>query len=72
MAMPGLFQVKTAFHFADTKYPPVASPEVLDREVYDHETESIRNIIAEKMPSLNGRLLSTATCMYTTTPDEHL
>lgn len=47
------------------------TPETIDRVVHDDEIARMRNCVAEWMPAANGRLLDTATCMYTTTPDHH-
>lgn len=47
------------------------TPENIDRIVHDDEIAHIRACVAENMPAANGRLIDTATCMYTTTPDHH-
>lgn len=47
------------------------TPETIDRTVYDHEVEQMRDAIKDRIPRLNGELLRAATCMYTTTPDSH-
>jgi len=46
-------------------------PETIDRNVAAWEIERMRETIALRVPTLNGKLVSTATCMYTTTPDQH-
>jgi sarcosine oxidase len=47
------------------------TPETLDRQVRDEEIEFIREYLDEYVPSLAGRCLEAAFCMYTNTPDEH-
>lgn len=47
------------------------TPDRIDREVHAEEIETLRAILARAIPDLNGDLLATATCMYTTSPDEH-
>lgn len=64
--------VKVAIHynrFTDGK--ACDSPATVDREVAPWEIETMRGILAEKIPRMNGTLKETATCMYTLTPDEH-
>lgn len=67
---PGPAGVKVALHnmkLASTE----TSSESIDRRVSDSEIQFMRSVIKDRMPMLNGKLVSTATCMYTTTPDEH-
>lgn len=60
--------VKVAFHH----HGPLVTPETIDREVRPAEVAEVRGWLAERMPALaGGRLLATATCMYTLTPDQH-
>ncbi|PLR81173.1 N-methyl-L-tryptophan oxidase [Bacillus canaveralius] len=47
------------------------TPENIDRTVYEHEVEIMRNYLEQGLPMLNGRFLQGKTCMYTNTPDEH-
>lgn len=47
------------------------TPETVDRTVYPEEVAAMRAAFAERIPNLNGPLIDTATCMYTTAPDEH-
>jgi|HigsolmetaAR202D_1030399.scaffolds.fasta_scaffold00430_8 sarcosine oxidase len=61
--------LKVAFHTPIRQ--SVCTPETIDRTVYPEEIAAMRALLAEFMPSLNGELLSTATCMYTLTPDQH-
>ena len=49
----------------------VCTPETIDRQVHGHEIEHMRSMLAEHIPWLNGTLLETATCMYTSTADQH-
>jgi sarcosine oxidase len=39
--------------------------------VYDHEVEAMAAHMSGRVPDLPGTFLKAATCMYTTTPDEH-
>lgn len=59
--------VKVALFHSGT----VCTPETIDRQVHSHEVEHMRAMLAAHIPSLNGPLLETATCMYTSTADEH-
>jgi sarcosine oxidase len=47
------------------------TPETLDWQVRDEEIVFIREYLDEYVPSLAGRCLEAAVCMYTNTPDEH-
>ncbi|MBF2072640.1 MAG: N-methyl-L-tryptophan oxidase [Synechococcales cyanobacterium C42_A2020_086] len=47
----------------------VCTPDTIDRTVYDSEIAKMRHYIDIYIPTLNGILLNTATCMYTNTPD---
>lgn len=47
------------------------TPATIDRTIQPHEVEPLRACLAEHIPDLNGRLIEAASCMYTTTPDEH-
>ena len=49
----------------------VTTPETLDREVHPDEVEFIAGDVRRILPTLPGRFLTAAACMYTTTPDEH-
>lgn len=49
----------------------LCDPDTIDRAVYPDEIAAIRAAIADRIPSLNGRHLAAATCMYTTAPDHH-
>jgi len=46
-------------------------PDTIDRTVHTDEIAAMRTAIARRIPALNGRHLSAATCMYTTAPDHH-
>ncbi len=48
-----------------------ADPARLDRAVRPHEEEAIRSRLRTYAPALDSRLLRTAVCMYTNTPDRH-
>jgi sarcosine oxidase len=47
------------------------TPETIDRTVHPEEVTEMANFVGERMPSLPGEFLRGATCMYTTTADEH-
>jgi sarcosine oxidase len=49
----------------------VTTPETIDRTVHDHEVEAMADHVSGLIPDLPGTFLKAATCMYTTTPDEH-
>jgi len=49
----------------------VASPDHLDRQVTEHETEAARALLARFLPNAAGPLRSAVACMYTNTLDEH-
>jgi sarcosine oxidase len=59
--------VKVAFHHQGGKVEPNA----LSQEVEQEEIDDIRDVLSHYLPDANGKLLSTAVCMYTNTPDEH-
>lgn len=52
-------------------HPTLPTPESIERVVNEEEIAEMRAIFQQKMPALNGELIDTATCMYTSTPDEH-
>lgn len=47
------------------------TPATIDRTVHEAEIETMRKCLKQYIPTLNGRLVDTVICMYTTTPDEH-
>ncbi|RKN37608.1 N-methyl-L-tryptophan oxidase [Streptomyces hoynatensis] len=47
------------------------TPDTIDRTVYPEEIEEFATYLGARLPGLPGRLVRAATCMYTTTPDEH-
>ncbi len=47
------------------------TPETIDRSIHPADVEPLRAILATHIPDLSGPLIEAATCMYTTTPDEH-
>jgi sarcosine oxidase len=59
--------VKVAFF----RHGVVTTPETLDREVHPDEVDFIAADVQRLLPTLPGRFLTAAACMYTTTPDEH-
>ncbi|SFL36875.1 N-methyl-L-tryptophan oxidase [Geodermatophilus ruber] len=58
---------KVAFFRRGTR----CTPETLDRQVGAEEVAVIAEHLAGVLPTLPGRFLTAATCMYTTTPDHH-
>jgi sarcosine oxidase len=59
--------VKAAFF----RHGVVTTPDTLDREVHADEVAFIAEHLREFLPTMPGRFLTAAACMYTTTPDEH-
>ncbi|MFE2357771.1 N-methyl-L-tryptophan oxidase [Streptomyces parvulus] len=49
----------------------VTAPDTIDRTVHDHEVAAMADHMSGRLPDLPGTFLKAATCMYTTTPDEH-
>ncbi|WP_328559343.1 N-methyl-L-tryptophan oxidase [Streptomyces coelicoflavus] len=47
------------------------TPETIDRTVHDHEVRAMADHMSGRIPDLPGAFRKAATCMYTTTPDEH-
>lgn len=46
-------------------------PESIDRSVSEAEREAMRERVQRLLPGLDGPVLRAATCMYSTTPDQH-
>jgi sarcosine oxidase len=61
--------VKVAFY--RTGDEEICTPETIERAVHPDEIARMRAALAACLPSLNGELRATATCMYTNTPDQH-
>jgi sarcosine oxidase len=59
--------VKVAFFYRGAPTPP----DQVERSVRPEEIAEMRAALARCIPSLNGPLLETATCLYTLTPDQH-
>jgi sarcosine oxidase len=59
--------VKIAFFYRGAP----CTPDTIERTVSAEEIARMRDAIAQRIPALNGPLLATATCMYTTAPDHH-
>ncbi|MFE0206352.1 N-methyl-L-tryptophan oxidase [Streptomyces sp. NPDC058985] len=47
------------------------TPEAIDRTVHGHEVRAMADHMSGRLPDLPGTFLKAATCMYTTTADEH-
>jgi sarcosine oxidase len=63
--------VKIALHHAsvEDEVQTTCTPQTIDRVVHESEIKKLRELLAQKIPSLDGAILDTATCMYTNTPD---
>ncbi len=46
-------------------------PDRVDRQTSKNEEEVVRGLLARFMPAANSRLLKSAVCLYTNTPDHH-
>lgn len=60
--------LKVAFHQV---FQEATTPQTIRRAVGEDEVARMREHLAGIMPDAPGRLLATATCMYTNTPDSH-
>ncbi|MFW0794443.1 N-methyl-L-tryptophan oxidase [Gordonia sp. CPCC 205515] len=60
--------VKVAFF---RKGEDLCTPDTIDRTVHPDEIDAMRTRVTELLPALSGRAVHAATCMYSTTPDEH-
>lgn len=49
----------------------LCTPASINRTITAQDEQELRELIASRIPALNGRLLTASTCMYTLTPDEH-
>jgi glycine/D-amino acid oxidase-like deaminating enzyme len=49
----------------------VCTPQTIDRTVNDDEVAVLQGVLDTFLPGAAHRLLATATCMYTMTPDHH-
>lgn len=49
----------------------VCTPDTIDRTVHEDEVAAMAQQVSPHIPSLPGRFLKAATCMYSNTPDEH-
>ena len=59
--------IKVAIHHEGEE----TQPDLLRREVNQHEIEAVRALLARFLPSAAGPLQSATVCMYTNTPDKH-
>jgi sarcosine oxidase len=65
--------VKVAFHVTNSRPEDgLPSPAAVDRTVHPEEVEEMRAVLRQKIPDMNGELLRSTTCMYTSTVDGHL
>lgn len=49
----------------------LCTPDTIDRQVHPEEVQDMQQHLAGVLPTLPGRFLRAATCMYTNTPDQH-
>jgi sarcosine oxidase len=61
--------VKVAFYRTPTVQR--CAPDTIHRTVHPGEIAQIRAALADRVPTLNGKLLAAVTCMYTNTPDKN-
>ncbi|MER7175069.1 N-methyl-L-tryptophan oxidase [Streptomyces mesophilus] len=47
------------------------TPDTIDRTVHQHEIDAMAAQVGRHLPTLPGKFLRAATCMYSTTDDEH-
>ena len=47
------------------------SPESVDRRCHGEDEASVRRYLSRHLPAANGRLLDSAVCLYTNSPDKH-
>ncbi len=66
-AQPGVPGVKVAFFHLGLP----CDPNTVNRIVNDDDVQRMRAVIGRCIPSLNGELLNTSTCLYTEVPDQH-
>ena len=66
-AQPGVAGVKVAFFYKGSR----CDPNTVNRIVEDGEVQAMRETLTAHIPTLNGALLDTATCLYTEVPDHH-
>lgn len=59
--------VKVAIHHEGES----CTPDTVRRRVDAAECDALRDVMAERTPSFNGRLRDSAVCLYTNTPDQH-
>jgi sarcosine oxidase len=60
--------VKVAKHHHSDE---VVNPETYSRAVTASDEQIVREVISQYIPDANGKLLTTKTCLYTMSPDEH-
>lgn len=67
-------EVKVAHHMRNDVRLMIddAKPENINRNVEEYDVNELREALSTRMPSLNGAIANSTTCMYTMTPDEHL
>jgi len=70
LQLPG--GIKVAMHDLDPKLKVATTIHTIDRQVSQGEKQTMTSLLQHRMPALAAMdITSTATCMYTNTPDEH-
>jgi sarcosine oxidase len=59
--------VKVAIHGSED----ACTPRNIDRVVSPRDLQNMRRYLLPRIPQLNGKVLASATCMYTMTPDQN-
>lgn len=64
--------LKVAIHLTQYNESNQCTPDTINRQVSQEETDIIQSLLIDYIPSLgNGQVIHTETCMYTVTPNEH-
>ncbi len=66
-AQPGVHGIKVAIHTVGDACTPTS----IDRNLRDHDVQSLQALLKGRIPALCGHMVHYETCMYTLTPDEH-
>lgn len=49
----------------------ISDPARVDRRVHSRDLTPVRRFVARRLPTANGKVLRSTTCLYTRTPDSH-
>jgi glycine/D-amino acid oxidase-like deaminating enzyme len=63
--------MKMAMHLSPAKEDVRCERSTIDRCVSSRDEANMRELVSVHMPLFNGPVVSTATCMYTSTEDGH-